>query len=241
MKKIAITLIVVCLISLVKANNYYVTTVADTGQGSLRAAIDSANARAGLDSITINLTPFDTIKPLTLPYYVNDSLVITAGFCKNVTIAADSDIYGPGFWADTFLVVNNINMMGFHCSSGDASSGAAIQGATYLVLNNCFFYGNHADEEGLLAGPGSGGAVNAGNVYANNCTFYNNGSGGNCSETNYGGAICATYGQIYNCTFYRNYTYSNIGTAVALFTRGYCASLHFLSKHRLWWRFVCGE
>ncbi len=216
MKKILLPALALIFVSLItRANNYYVTTSADTGASSLRAMIDSANARTGLDTITLNLTAQDTIHIDSVFADISDSLVITGLACQNPTITGDS----VGFTQALFyvaanniaLTLNYLNII--NCKTNGAGKGAAVY-AWQLNINYCYLYGNYRINTGAN-GSGIGGAVYADTLWAYNSSFNSNSAvittGSGSGE---GGALYARASFLYNCTFVNNYA-TTFGGAIA--------------------------
>jgi hypothetical protein len=187
------------------ANNYYVTTASDTGTGSLRAAIDSANANPGMDSIVLQLSVQDTIYLQSILPQIEDSLVITGLPCQNPTISGALGMFNGSIFHSTVanvpLTVNYLNMIGLVDTTANAT-GAAIR-AHLLYVNNCFFEG---DEAVPNTGSGKGGAIYTVNGWILNSTFSNNGASNVSNTGGHGGALAASgIVNIFNCTFNSNY------------------------------------
>ncbi len=198
----------------VKANNYYVTTVADTGVGSLRAAIDSSNLNAGLDSIVLQLSAHDTIYLLS-PIAVTDSLVISGLACQNPGISGGHLLFnGAAIIASSTtkpLTLNYLNF--FNCIDTAASAPGGAVNAHILHVNYCYFSGNEAFSN---SGSGKGGAIDASNVWVYNSTFSGNTASNHNGTSGSGGAIySSTLANIYNCTFSFNNSGGSGGAVVS--------------------------
>ena len=198
----------------VNANNYYVTTVADPGAGSLRAAIDSANIRAGLDSIMLQLSAHDTIYLLS-PMAVTDSLVITGLACQNPGISGGHlSFNGAAIIASSAtkpLTLNYLNF--FNCLDTSASAPGGAVNAHMLYVNYCYFSGNEAYSN---SGSGKGGAIDANNIWVYNSTFSGNTASNHNGTSGSGGAIySSTLANIYNCTFSFNSSGGSGGAIVS--------------------------
>ena len=182
------------------ANNYYVTTAADTGAGSLRVMMDSANAHHGLDTIVLNLTSHDTIYLGSVLPVITDSLVITGLSCQNPTISGQGIAFSnsPVAVSDTgtFLTLNYLNIS--NCLTNGAQAFGAVYGG-HLYLHYCYFYNNSYSQPG---GNFSAGAVCAQSVWAYNSSFNND----SCTAHQYSaGALRADSAYLFNCTFINNY------------------------------------
>ena len=204
----------------VTANNYYVTVKADTGTGSITAAINSANLHAGPDSIILLLGINDTIHVRGVLPAIYDTLVISAGTGGNPTISGDS-IYRQYALLHVSnrspLTINYINMFNCISSGMDFNRGGAVF-ADSVFINNCFFCHNMAYCNNITGGVvNGGGAVLATFLAANNCTFYANrgfGTGEYPPPSIPGGALFFYIGQLSNCTFINN-TGSSGGAVLA--------------------------
>ena len=134
-------LVLILLPGGVNANTYYVTTTTDTGAGSLRSMIDSANANSGLDTVSLSLGAHDTIHiagPLPI---ITDSLVITGRPCQNPTVNGDS----LGFIIPAFLVANaaiplTINYLNiFNCKFTNLSDGISVFDLEFWNIVKMFY------------------------------------------------------------------------------------------------------
>ena len=186
------------------ANTYYVTTVSDTGIGSLRSFIDTANVYAGADTIILSLSVHDTVHLASRLPTITDSLVISGLPCQNPVITGDSISFThPAFYTTNNalpLTLNYLNIL--YCkTSGSGKAGAVSAG--YVYINYCFFYGNSNISDS--ATNGSSGAVYAPHLWAYNSTFSNN----TCNAPQYSynagaGAVVSGNGHLSNCTFTGN-------------------------------------
>jgi Secretion system C-terminal sorting domain len=191
-----------------RANTYYVTTVSDTGAGSLRAMIDSANTRSGLDTISLSLGLHDVILLGTALPTITDSLVITGMPCQNPTIDGDSISFNhPAFFVSGNskpLTLNYLNI--FNCKTSGAGKAGAVS-APYLYMNYCCFYGNSNVSDSATAG--TAGVAYSPNLWGSNCTFTSNSCTAPANNFNAGaGALVSANGNLFNCTFYNNYSAS---------------------------------
>jgi hypothetical protein len=191
----------------IKANTYYVTTASDTGAGSLRVMIDSANSHIGLDTILLSLGINDTVHLASALPTITDSLVITGLPCQNPTIDGDSLSFNhPAFYATGSkpLTLNYLNI--FNCkTSGSGKAGAVSAG--YLYMNYCFFYGNSNISDSATAG--TSGVAYSPRLWASNCSFDSNTCIAPANSFNAGaGVLVSGNGNLSNCTFTGNYSAS---------------------------------
>lgn len=186
-----------------QANTWFVTVTSDTGQGSLRAAIDSANSYTGLDSVVLQLTAHDTIYLASPLPVITDSLVITGMPCQNPTISGDSISFSQAaISASGYLCLNYLNI--FNCISNSASSaGGAVHCGGVISVDYCYFYGNSTSYPGANGG---------GAIYALKGWVYNSSFNGNSSLSNgLGGALNLPLAHVFNCTFINNYAQTSGG------------------------------
>lgn len=205
-----------------KANTYYVTTVSDTGAGSLRSLIDTANARPGLDTIVMSLGVHDTIHLGSKLPTITDSVVITGLPCQNPTIDGDSiGFVHPAFYATNQAIPVTLNYLNiFNCQTTGSGKAGAIS-AGYLYLNYCFFYGNANISDSATAG--SAGVAYAPQLQATNCSFDSNSCNAPANNFNAGaGALVSGNGHLSNCTFAGNYSASYGGALNGSFDMTNC-------------------
>jgi uncharacterized repeat protein (TIGR02543 family) len=170
----------------------FVTNNADTGNGSLRWAIEEAQKRAN-STIIID----SSVKTIVL----TGSLPLTIGTDNpiNLTIEGNGVTITQSFLEDVPLLEissesSNITIRRVHFDGGQAQFGGAIYNNSQanITLESCIFSGNQAY---------TGGAINTiGNLYIKGCTFYGN------SATSYGGAIYTSGGDMF---FEGNLFYGN--------------------------------
>ena len=191
-----------------KANTYYVTTVSDTGAGSLRAMIDTANSHAGLDTILLSLGINDTIHIGSHLPKITDSLVISGQPCQNPTIDGDSLVFSLSviYTSNMSLPLTLSYLNIINCKTVNGYAHGAVYGGI-LYINYCYFYGN---VYATSAGNAAAGAVCAQTIWAHNATFYNNAC---FAFSQAGGALYANEAHLYNCTFADNRS-EDVGGAI---------------------------
>ena len=125
--------------TLAAAANYVVTTSADSGAGSLRAAITSANGAAGADTITFTNTGAITLAS-ALPA-ITESLSVAGTF--GATIIDGASLYrglvviGPGTVTISNLTIRNTRAAGTVGGSGNvygAGGGGGFGGGAGILL-----------------------------------------------------------------------------------------------------------
>jgi hypothetical protein len=181
-----------------RAGTFTVTTTADTGAGSLRAAITSANLTPTVAS-TIN---FSVSGPITLgsplPAIANTSpgSLTIDGSGQAITV--------DGASAHQVLIVNSgakLIVQNLTIANGVSAFGGGIINSGTLTVNNCTFSGN--------SGTSGGGIYNSGGaITITNSTFSGNGSGDGGGIDNFSGTLTVT-----NSTFSGNST-ENFGGGI---------------------------
>lgn len=158
-----------------------VTSTADSGPGTLRAALATA-ATDGSANITFDPTVFATPQTITLQSTLN--------IPSNTTITDTTSGSGP-------TLANLVTVSGGG-SSSNFSIFAVGSGVT-AAINNLIIDNGHSNTQG-------GGIFNAGTLTVTGSTFENNSAGGVPSGGNGGGAIYASSGvlTVRNSTFVGN-------------------------------------
>jgi hypothetical protein len=177
----------------VRANNFTVMNLDDSGPGSLRDAIEQANANPGADTI-------DFLDELS------GTITLTSG---ELLITDDLTINGPGIFAITVsgnnasrvfedAIGNTISISGLTISSGASDLGGGILNRGGLTLTNVVLSGNSASTGGgiynnvgtlkitnsTLSGNfsntagGGGGIYNSDTLIITNSTLSNNSANG---------------------------------------------------------------
>lgn len=131
-----------------QAATYTVTTLADAGPGSLRAAIDGANASAGLDTIRFQNGLSGTITLSSGEIRVSDALAIEGPGQDRLTVAgtASSRVFTLHRAGGTRMTVT---LADFTIADGHEADGGAITSTDEnLVLHGMRFDGNVAANRG---------------------------------------------------------------------------------------------
>ena len=149
---------------------FTVTNLDDSGPGSLRQAITDANAEAGPDTITFNISGTITLAS-TLPLITFGPGLTLDGTGQTLTIdgnhAVQAAIVDPG----ASLTLNNLTI-----ANGIGSGGGGIVNNGTLAITNSTFSGNSSSVNG-------GGIFNHGTLTIVNSTFSGN------RATGFGGGI----------------------------------------------------
>jgi hypothetical protein len=149
------------------ADTITVINTDDSGDGSLRKAIDDANPG---DEITFADSVTGTITLTSGELVINKTLTITGPGADILTISGNnsSRIFSIGFSA-------TMTVSGLTIANGDANSGGGISTLGMLTLNDCTVSRNDAAYDG-------GGIFNWGVLTLNDCTV-----GGNIADDEGGG------------------------------------------------------
>ncbi|HQR11561.1 MAG TPA: IPTL-CTERM sorting domain-containing protein [Casimicrobiaceae bacterium] len=162
------------------AATFTVSTLADSGAGSLRAAVASANGAAGAD--TINFTVGGTITLTSGEIVISDSVTITGPGAGSLAVSGNnaSRIFNIDGTTNPTITISGLTLRNGNAGAGN--SGGAILHNTAdgdITLQSMVFIQNTA--------PGRGGALdmscNACNITINDSSFTANTAG------LYGGAI----------------------------------------------------
>ncbi|MBV9493405.1 MAG: right-handed parallel beta-helix repeat-containing protein [Acidobacteria bacterium] len=130
-----------------QAATFTVTNLNDSGAGSLRDAIASANGAAGADTITFQSGLTGTITLTSGQLEVTDSVDIQGPGPAALTVSGNNSsrvfyLYSGGSLLD-------ISISGLTVSGGNADDGGGISDSNEnLTLNNMVISGNHATDDG---------------------------------------------------------------------------------------------
>ena len=186
------------------------------GEGSLRAAIEAANASEGADTITFEASLIDQTLMIYNELVITDDVTIIGLGAEHLTLSGDGT--RRLFRIDDGEAENSIDveLSGFTLTNGFAnySSGAAIHSLETLSISDVTFVDNQASvfNGGPVYGGSFGGAIySAGDLTVTNSTFIRN------RADWYGGAIYSTQGllSITGCDFTENQT-SHEGGAILI-------------------------
>src|ERR1700722_4185301 len=143
---IALPFLFLVMSGLARAATFTVTNTADSGGGSLRAAIPAANAAGGANNIDFSVT--GTISLLsTLPTITDSGLTITGPTgSPGITIDGGGSVQVMVVAGSAVLNLQNVTIA--HGSIPNGGGGIGNSGT--LTVTNCTFSGN----SGLNAGGG---------------------------------------------------------------------------------------
>ncbi len=141
-------------------NNYWVTNLADSGSGSLRAAIEAANTNPGMDTIRFNNSLQGTIS-LDSQLEISDSLNIRANPANKIIVSGQGSTRVFRIAAETDVTMRNLTIAKGYTE--DAQGGAGILNAGNLHLIDSVVNGNEASNPESPTGRG-GGINSSGNL-----------------------------------------------------------------------------
>jgi len=151
--------------SVAQAASYVVNNLNDSGTGSLRQAILDANAAAGADTITFNVS--GTILLLSSLPDITDTAGLTIDGQKSITLSGNNAVRVMIVNSGAALTLRNLTITG---GNGNFFNGGGIFNAGTLTVTNSTFSGNRA--AGFVAF--GGGIYNTGTLSITNSTFSNN-------------------------------------------------------------------
>ena len=186
-----------------------VTSLNDSGPGSLRDAIWNANSAAGADTITFSASGTITLFT-TLPIITGTDDLTIDGSGQAVTISGNNSVRVMEVNSGASLTLNNLTIAN---GSAPGGHGGGIHNFGTLTITNSNFSGN-STSGGVNAGFG-GGISNEGMLTITNSTFT-----GNSAVGGYGGGIYSNGLplNIVNSTFSGNS--ANVGFGGGIFTLG---------------------
>jgi len=115
---------------------FMVTSISDSGPGTLRDAITQANAAAGVDTIKFKLPTDSTLLLTTGPISITDSINITGPGAGKLTISGNnsSRIFEI---SDGTATVKTATISGLSFVDGNGAAGGAIFSEEAFVMTNC--------------------------------------------------------------------------------------------------------
>ncbi len=187
-----------------------VSNTSDSGAGSLRAAINQANADGGGDTIVFS-SLFNTPQTITL----------TSGDLELARDPATTTITGPGASLLTVsgggesqvfdIEISSLSLTGVTISGGSAVTGGGLLNDGTLTLTDCTISGNSAADDG-------GGLTNFGTVTLTGCSLSGNDGAGSGGGLQNDGTATLT-----NCTLSGNS--ANVGGGLFNYQTGSTATL----------------
>ena len=183
-------------ISVAGPTTLVVTTLADSGAGSLRAAITNANASSG--NVTITFAVTGTINFASALPPLTQSMTITGPGAASLTIDGLGDAQLFNVNSGITVSISGVTIQG---GLGDGSGGGGVTNLGALTLSSCVVTGNEAIS-------GVGGAIyNSGTLTINQCSITSNGTNNDLGFGRGGGLFNSGTATITNSTFSGNTTH----------------------------------
>lgn len=204
---------------------FTVRNLNDSGPGSLRDAIATANDRAGADVIVFRENLHGTIT-LNGSLAITDSLSIKGGGAEKLVISGDE--------VDRVFTIdegNDGNFLGVKISrltvtdGGNVAQGGAINNRENLTLSGVKVLENSTN----VGGTGGGIYAPLGNLTLRNCTISGNGAGGSGGGVFFAGGTLA----VENCTFTSNRSLTGAGLYTAARNEANLSNSRFAGNHAI--------
>jgi len=138
-----------------------VTNLDDSGFGSLRAAVSTANTAPGADTIDFQAGLKGEITLTTGELAITDTLTVNGPGSQVIVVRGNNA-------SRIFAAQTPLTVAGLTLSNGKAEFGGAIYAGTALVLTDCILFSNSASASGGAIGIGTG------SLTATGCSFLNN-------------------------------------------------------------------
>ena len=188
---------------------FTVVNTDDSGAGSLRDAIEQANASAGADTISFDAALAGETIVLTTELQITDDLTITGLGSDQLTLDGNSDSRIFNISDGSFGTLLTVEIRGLTLTNGFSDNGGAISNYEDLTVKDCLFSENDVSSVQIQsAGFNNGGAIRnvAGTLEVSNTTFSNN--------------LAVDGGAIYNSTGTVNVMNSMFSENMATTTQG---------------------
>jgi len=205
--------VLLCAVSPVRAAVFTVSNTADSGAGSLRAAVVAANGNAGSDQVVFNSGLTGTIT-LASTINITDDLTITGPGPRTLSVSGNNAMR-------IFNVTAPTTISGLRLANGFTDRGAAItyNASGLLSVSDCHFDQNTVTVDGGAI------VLLQGSLSAQRCTFTTDQAAGNGGVVWYGQGGGTPSVTITNCTFVNNFA-SSFGGAIRQFsTTAYTAAV----------------
>jgi hypothetical protein len=163
-----------CWLSIpVQAGTITVTSTADDGPGTLRAAITSAGNN---DVLNFSLSYPATITLTTGELFITRNLTITGPGSANLSVSGNNGSRVFNIGTSNLVAISGLTIAGGSATAGGVGAGIYADHAT-LTLTQCVISGNNASGGSTAAGAGI--YSNQSQVTVTSCTIDSNGATGN--------------------------------------------------------------
>ncbi len=162
-----------CLEGRIAPATFRVTSLLNSGPGTLRAAIEQADHSHGSDTIRFAHSATGTIALLSALPDLTAHLAIVGPGPSALTVARSSALGTPAFRIFTVSNGAKVSITGLTITNGSAADGGGIENSGTLSVTDATFSGNSAMASGNA--PADGGAIaNSGMLSVADCTFSGN-------------------------------------------------------------------
>src|SRR5262245_28364626 len=177
-------------------STFTVLNLLDSGPGSLRAAVTSANTTPGADSIQFAPGLKGTI-PLASELSVTDALTINGPGANKITVSGN-DATRVFHVSGTTLAINDLTVANGLASvpAGPAFGGGLLNDGASVSLAHVVFAGNQAQAPGGYAGGGAIANLGGAHLTADQTDFLNNAARGASTNFGNGGAVYDDQGSV---------------------------------------------
>jgi hypothetical protein len=155
-----------------------VTSPADAGPGTLRAAIEHADLDQNQDTITFAPSVTGTITLSTVLPNLTTNMIIAGPGASALSVARSGADGTPDFRIFTVTTGVEASISGLTITGGRESTGGGISNAGTLTLTECTLSGNSADGSGVVFSGHGGGIYNSGTLTLTDCTLSSNSASG---------------------------------------------------------------
>ena len=156
---------------------FTVTNNDDSGTGSLRAAIETANSSAGADTVTFDASLTGQTIVLGDELSISDDLTITGLGADQLTLDGNGNSRIFNISDGSFGTLLIVEIRGLALINGFSDNGGAISNEEDLTVKDCLFSENDVSSTQIQsAGFNNGGAIRngVGSLEVSNTTFSNN-------------------------------------------------------------------
>jgi hypothetical protein len=130
---------------------FTVSSIADSGSGSLRQAIIDANANPGADTIQIPSSLTGTINLTSGPMTISDPVIINGPITIfSVTLVVSSNHSGRIFIVNANTTINGLGMDNGSATGSFSGFGGGVYSTAPLTLNDCEFGGDSSMNGGAI-------------------------------------------------------------------------------------------
>jgi hypothetical protein len=134
-----------CLEERTLLSTWHVTSLADSGDGTLRWAITQANSQAGDDLIDFGVTGTITLASASPDFNDTSGKTDVEGpGASSLTVARSSDMETPAFRIFTVNAGATVSLSGMTITGGQADQGGAIRNQGDLTISGCTISSNTA-------------------------------------------------------------------------------------------------